>query len=174
MCSSTVASTANSSNATVTVPGFVLGATSPIVVTGTKIDQSQVPKVELPVEDDDGNAALCDPLMVTVSRDTGKPVVAQTHGFSWRRKQAADPDRQPWSDDLQIQVNGTKFEVAGLNDNEARKLDVSRAIVAGGQQHHHPDGAGQARRERRGADLQLNTRGRGFGEALQHSLMLPA
>ena len=51
-------------NTNVTWPAFVQGTTSPVVVTGTKINQSLASQLALRVTDVAGNVTDCDPVIV--------------------------------------------------------------------------------------------------------------
>ncbi len=57
---STVVATA-SDNASVSIPAFVPGTTSPLIVTATKVDQSKGSTVALALTDVAGNTTTCDP-----------------------------------------------------------------------------------------------------------------
>src|SRR4029079_11523965 len=62
-----------SENADTVVPPFTVGTNDPVVVTSTKIDQSQPARVEIPVGDVAGVVAVCDPILSLYVRETGKP-----------------------------------------------------------------------------------------------------
>ena len=53
-------------NATVSIPPFTSGTTNPVVITATKINQSQSATVALSVRDVAGNSTNCDPVYTTV------------------------------------------------------------------------------------------------------------
>ncbi len=54
-------------NATLNVPSFTIGTTSPVVVTATKVNQSQSATVVIRVTDAVGNSVVCDPVYTTIS-----------------------------------------------------------------------------------------------------------
>jgi low density lipoprotein receptor-related protein 5/6 len=54
-------------NATVSIPAFTGGTTSPVIVTATKTNQAQSSTVVLRVRDAAGNETLCDPVYTTIS-----------------------------------------------------------------------------------------------------------
>jgi len=61
-----------STNADTPVPPFTVGDTGSLIVTATKIDQSQRSQVELTVTDVAGNVTVCDPILALLVRDPGK------------------------------------------------------------------------------------------------------
>ncbi len=56
-------------NVTVSIPAFTVGTTSPVVVTATKINQSQSSTVLLRLTDLCGNTILADPVYTTISSE---------------------------------------------------------------------------------------------------------
>ena len=59
--------TTEATNATVSIPAFTVGTTSPVVVTATKIDQTVGASMTVRATDVAGNVTMCDPAMVTVN-----------------------------------------------------------------------------------------------------------
>ena len=68
-----------SQNADTVVPPFIPGTTDPIVITSTKIDQTQRARIEVRVTDGAGNVSICDPIVALVARSSSKP---ETHVFT--------------------------------------------------------------------------------------------
>jgi hypothetical protein len=62
-------------NATLEVPPFTVGTTSPVVVTATKINQSLASTVVIRVTDVAGNSVTCDPVYTTLSADVPQDFV---------------------------------------------------------------------------------------------------
>lgn len=120
-----------SDNATVSVPPFVVGTTGPIVVTATKINQSLAARVVLEVRDRAANITTCDPVITEQVRNAGKPVSHIFSGIPKAESKVTIYNSTPGLTNLSITVNGKKFEVAGLKDNEVRTVDVSSAMVEG-------------------------------------------
>jgi hypothetical protein len=56
-------------NATLSIPAFTVGTTSPVVVTATKINQSIASTVVLRATDVAQNSTVCDPVYTTLSAD---------------------------------------------------------------------------------------------------------
>jgi hypothetical protein len=120
-------------NSTVDVPSFTAGTTNPVVVTATKIDQSQASRVTLQIIDVANNTTTCDPVMTEVIRDPGQPVSQTLTGIPEKESLITIHNDAPGLTNLSIDVNGDHFEVAGLRDNEVRNVDVSDAMLPGDQ-----------------------------------------
>ncbi|HEU4741253.1 MAG TPA: Ig-like domain-containing protein [Meiothermus sp.] len=58
-----------STNANTVVPAFSAGTTTPVIVTATKLDQTQRSRVMLKVTDLAGNVTVCDPVIVNLKLD---------------------------------------------------------------------------------------------------------
>lgn len=120
-----------SENADTVVPPFTVGTTDPIILSATKIDQSQRARVEARVTDLAGNVALCDPILTLVVRDSNSPIV-QTHADVPQIEDTVTvTNGAPGLKNLEIVVNGTKFKVTGLKDNEEQTIDISSALLPG-------------------------------------------
>ena len=61
----------SSTNATVAIPSFVAGTTSPVVVTATKINQSESSDVAFTISSMSGATASCDPVDYTATIEKG-------------------------------------------------------------------------------------------------------
>jgi Domain of unknown function DUF11 len=120
-----------STNATVAVPAFTPGTTSPLVVTATKIDQTQGAEVGLQVTDVAGNVTNCDPVDLTVSRSTGAPTGTTVTHVTQQEQTVTIRNGTPGLTNISISVNGTNFEVAGLKDGDKRNVDISSALQSG-------------------------------------------
>lgn len=118
-------------NTTVTIPSFTSGTQAPVTVTATKIDQSLSSQVELRAHDRECNCTIGDPVLTTVIRETGKPVTETLTGIPQRESKISVHNAGPGLKKLNIAVNGIKFQMAGLRDNEVRRIDVSSAMMAG-------------------------------------------
>jgi hypothetical protein len=119
-----------SENADTVVPPFTVGTTSPVVISSTKIDQTQRARVEARVTDLAGNVALCDPILVLVSRDNNVPVVQSHTDVPLEEDTVTITNGTPGLNSVEVIVNGQKFK-AHLKDGEEKTLDISSALVAG-------------------------------------------
>jgi hypothetical protein len=119
-----------SENADTVVPPFTVGTTSPVVLSSTKIDQTQRARVEARVTDLAGNVALCDPILVLVSRDSNSPVVQSNNDVPFVEDTVTITNGKPGLNSVEVIVNGTKFK-AHLKDGEEKTLDISSALVPG-------------------------------------------
>jgi hypothetical protein len=118
-------------NATVSVPSFTTGTKDPVVITATKIDQTQSSTIVVQSIDRCGNVSENDPTMVEVVREAGKPV-SQTFVEIPKAENRVDVfNGDPGVTNLSINVNGKTFELAGLRQNERRTLNVSSAMRNG-------------------------------------------
>jgi hypothetical protein len=119
-----------SENADTVVPPFTVGTTDPVVLSATKIDQTQRARVEARVTDLAGNVALCDPILVLVSRDNNSPVVQSHNDVPFVEDTVTITNGKPGLNSVEVIVNGTKFK-AHLKDGEEKTLDISSALVPG-------------------------------------------
>jgi hypothetical protein len=118
-------------NATVTIPPFTIGSTDPIVVTGTKIDQSKKAQVELAVKDVAGNVTTCDPVLTLLARENNKPTTETLTGIPEIESQITVFNGSPGMHVIVIKVNRFTYVLQGLRDKETRSLDVSAAMRRG-------------------------------------------
>jgi hypothetical protein len=127
-------------NATIDIPSFPSGTNAAVVVTATKVDQSQGASFELQACEPGCASGVCgpcsqcttfDPLQLTVARSTGKPVSTIVTGIAQTESTVRIANGHPGLEQMDIDVNGTTFRVGGLRDHEVRTLDVAAAMVAG-------------------------------------------
>ncbi len=78
-----------------------------------------------------GNSANADPVLTVEIREDGKPVANTFAGIPKAEHWITICNGDPSLKNLSIAVNGKRFEVAGLKDNEVKTIDVSSAMVAG-------------------------------------------
>ncbi len=121
-----------SENADTVVPPFIPGTTEPVTVTATKIDQTQRARIEIQATDGAGNVAICDPIHLIVSRDSGKPT---TENLSADVPRAEDKvtvrNGAPGLNKLDIIVNGQRFKVNLKKAGEETTIDISSAMHEG-------------------------------------------
>ena len=114
-------------NATVDVPAFTPGTKAPVVVTGTKTDQSKGAQVGLRATDVAGNVTDCDPELLTI-----KPgEVQRIRDVPRSENRLTLSNGSPGLRTLRVTVNRKTFELAPLRSGEVRVLDISSAMVAG-------------------------------------------
>jgi hypothetical protein len=118
-------------NATVNIPAFTLGTTSPVVVTATKMDQTMGASVTLQATDVAGNVTTCDPAMVTVNGSAGKPVSKVVTGLAQAESTVSIYNNTPGVKQIDVKVNGKLFKVTRLHDGEVRTIDVAAGLKAG-------------------------------------------
>jgi hypothetical protein len=123
--------TTASSNATISIPAFTAGTTSPVVVTATKIDQTLGASVTLQATDMAGNVVTCDPEMVTVNGGVGRPVSKVVTGVAQAESTVSIFNNTPGVKQIDVKVNGKLFKVTRLHDGEARTIDIASALKAG-------------------------------------------
>ncbi len=118
-------------NADTVVPPFTPGTTDPVVVSATKIDQSQKAQVEIIASDLAGNTRVCDPILLLLSRDGNTAVTDTVTGVPAAEGFVTLTNGDPGLKKIDVIVNGTRFKVAGLKDGEERTLDVTSAMKPG-------------------------------------------
>jgi hypothetical protein len=131
-----------STNATVNIPFFTSGTNDSVIVTATKNIANKGSTVQLKVIDVEGNSTVCDPVIEIMVREAGKPVSTSISG-------TADGDEvivingEPGLKNLEIVVNGQKFNVAGLGDGEMTVIDVSSVVAYGSYATYELTAAGK-------------------------------
>lgn len=116
-------------NVTVNVPSFTPGTKNPVVITATKVDQSQSSNVVVQSIDVCGN--INDPVMIEVVREAGKPETQVLVNIPRAENRVDIFNGDPGLTNLSISVNGKNFEITGLSRNEKRTLNVSSAMHEG-------------------------------------------
>lgn len=136
-----------SNNADTPVPPFTVGDNSPIVITSTKIDQTQRSQVELQVSDLAGNTTTCDPILGLITRTEGKEEAQTIDGVDAAEHVVTVFNGKPGLRSLEIHVNGKKFKMGDLSDGAKHSVDVGSAMRSGANNtivlkgKGHPGGA---------------------------------
>jgi len=120
-----------SNNASTPVPPFTVGTTSPVLVTATKIDQSQGAQVALQVTDMAGNVTNCDPVFTDIIRDAGHPTITAASGIAQSEHLVHIYNGDPGLTHLTILVNGIRMVERDLVPNEQRTVDIGAALQPG-------------------------------------------
>lgn len=121
-----------SENADTVVPPFIPGTTDPVVVTSTKIDQTQRARIEILATDGAGNVRVCDPIHLIVSRDNHKGTVDTLSADVPRAEDKVTiRNGEPGLSNLSILVNGVRFKVTGLKKGGETTVDISSAMHEG-------------------------------------------
>ena len=118
-------------NATVTWPPFTPGTTSPVIVTGTKINQGQSSRIALRVTDVAGNITNCDPVVSTLRiRRTGE--ARETNAWLPRAESKVTlVNGRPGARSVRLVVNGITMRTVRLAAAERRTINVARAMRPG-------------------------------------------
>jgi hypothetical protein len=117
-------------NISVAGPAVTYGSTSPLTLTGTKVNQSQSASVQLTVVDACGNTVVCDPVVTDLS-GTGKPVEQVLTDLPAAERFVAILNGAPGLHRLKVIVNGRIYELKGLRDGERKLLNVTAAMLPG-------------------------------------------
>jgi hypothetical protein len=120
-----------SENADTVVPPFIPGTTEPVVVTSTKINQSQPARIEIVATDGAGNVAVCDPIHVILVRDRNQPETDAFTEVPREEDKVTIRNGNPGLKSVVIEVNGVKFKAKDLNDGEETTVDISSAMTGG-------------------------------------------
>lgn len=121
-----------SENADTVVPPFTVGTNDPVVLTATKIDQTQRSRVEARVTDLAGNVAICDPILLLLVRDqSGSASLSAGTDVPRAEDKVTITNGTPGLKKIEIVVNGQTFKVTGLKDGEETTVDISPAMVDG-------------------------------------------
>lgn len=118
-------------NATLSVPTFVPGSTSPIVVRATQINKRLRMQLELTVTDVAGNVVVCDPVLTSIGRGSGMPSRQTFTDLPQEEGLIEITNGKPGIRTLIVTVNGHEISVRGLRNNEVRVLNVAAWMIAG-------------------------------------------
>ncbi len=136
-----------SNNADTPVPPFTVGDTSPLVITSTKINQTQRAQVALQVTDLAGNVTACDPILGLITRTEGKVEAQTVSGVDAAEHVVTVLNGDPGIRSLEIQVNNKSFKLNSLSDGAKQTVDVGSAMFPGAgntivlKAKGHPGGA---------------------------------
>jgi sugar lactone lactonase YvrE len=122
-----------STNATVNVPPFTAGTTSPVVVTATKIDQNQPSSVTLQATNGARVSTVCDPrlVMVRVSRShRPRDRRVRIDHLAYDEHWITIANGRPGLSSVEIKVNRKRLLIR-LKDGQIRRLDVTQAMERG-------------------------------------------
>lgn len=119
-------------NVSLHFPLYIDGTHSPVVITATKLDQLRRSQIELKVVDLCRNSVRCDPIITLQVRENGKPVSETFIDIPREESRIYIENGSPGLNHLEVIVNGTKFKLDRLTDGASRALDVSSAMLEGG------------------------------------------
>ncbi len=117
-------------NTTVSIPSFAVGATTPVSVTATKVDQSQSSEVSYIVTNTAGKTTNCDPVDFTAQIENRM----ETHVFrslSSSEHYVRIVNGKPGLRRIAFRVNGTLLPESHLADGETTVLDIGPAMQDG-------------------------------------------
>ncbi len=117
-------------NTTVSIPSFTVGATTPVSVTATKVDQSQTSEVAFLVTNTAGKSTSCDPVDFTAQIENRM----ETHVFrslSSSEHYVRIVNGKPGLRRIAFRVNGTLLPESHLADGETAVLDIGSAMQEG-------------------------------------------
>lgn len=120
-----------SENADTVVPPFTVGTKDPVVLSATKIDQTQKARIEARVTDLAGNVKICDPILLLLIRDKNQSALEAVPDVPRAEDHVTVTNGAPGVATFEIKVNGQKFKVSGLKEHEERTIDISSAMVDG-------------------------------------------
>lgn len=117
-------------NASVSLPTVSPGMTSPILVTATKLDQSQPAEVGLAVADANGNVTVCDPVVADLDAGPrGLPVHAVLPAVPAAEHRLTVLNGSPGIRTLVVTVNGHPVRALALRPGERREIDLGSAMT---------------------------------------------
>lgn len=105
--------------------------TNPVVVTATKVDQSQGSELALQLTDVAGNVTNCDPVFTDLGSQNGKPGWQVSTDLSPAEHVVTVQNGNPGLNRVRVIVNRTAFDLTGLKNGEVRTLDVAKAMHPG-------------------------------------------
>jgi hypothetical protein len=122
----------DSFNATVAFPPFQVGTTSPVTVVATQQFKTDTFFFSFLATDVKGQQVVCDPVIADVLREGGSPAAQTWSGLpDFESKVTIMNPESGGVRSVAINVNGTRFHMAGLSDGEQKTIDVSSAMTPG-------------------------------------------
>ena len=119
-------------NATAVVPAFAVGTKSPVTVVATQTDKRDWFGMSFIAKDTQGNEVLCDPVIDALLREGGSPAAQSWSGLpDYESKVTIINPGSGGVRGATLDVNGVRFQMAGLADGEQRTIDVSSAMTPG-------------------------------------------
>jgi hypothetical protein len=121
---------ASAINTTVDIPSFTIGATAPVIVTATKVNQSETSEVSFIVTNTAGKTTSCDPVDFTAQIENR----VETHVFrslSSSEHYVRIVNGKPGLRRISFRVNGTLLPESHLADDETTVLDIRSAMQEG-------------------------------------------
>lgn len=112
-------------NADVVVGGVTPGTNSAVGFSATKKDSTKPSSVTIRATDVCGNSIICDPVILIVVRERGKPVTETLTGLPQEEGQLTLTNGSPGIRSLHVTVNGNELKLTGLADGERRVEDIS-------------------------------------------------
>jgi photosystem II stability/assembly factor-like uncharacterized protein len=120
-----------STNVQVSIPSFPKGSTNPIVVTGTKVDQSKPSQLALRLTDLAGNITDCDPVLVSVTVDKMPPTPVTLTDLPQAEHVLTITNGKPGLQRLQVAVNGKPGRTIRLRAGQRQTVDLKAAFKRG-------------------------------------------
>jgi hypothetical protein len=114
-------------NATVSLPDFVNGVQTPLIVRAIKIDQTLPSQLGLEVVNAAGSVTFCDPVAVVVG-GRGEPKSATVTNIKPQEHFVVIYNGKPGIRTLHVKVNHLTWQVRQLRPGEVRTLDIARAL----------------------------------------------
>jgi hypothetical protein len=117
-------------NTILSIPSFAIGATTPVIVTATKVNQSQGSEVSFIVTNTAGKTTSCDPVDFTAQIENRM----ETHVFrslSNAEHYVRIVNGTPGLRRIAFRVNGTLLPESHLADGETTVLDIGPAMQQG-------------------------------------------
>lgn len=118
-------------NFNVTLPTFTPPTTQLLQVIGVVINPYLSARLELRVTDASGNVTVCDPVVKLTVREDGKPVTETLTNIPYAENKVIIYNGNPGLTKLVITVNGKRYKVVYLKNNEVRTLSIESAMQPG-------------------------------------------
>ena len=117
-------------NAAVNIPAFDPGSNAVIQVVADKIDQGKRSRLEIEAFDVDGNRSTCDPVIVSLSSQSGGRMRETITDLPYEERYITLYGSDPGLAFVLVNANGRWFTLLG-DASEATTIDVGSALVAG-------------------------------------------
>jgi hypothetical protein len=120
-----------STNVTVGLPSFTRGSIDTLLVTATKVDESEKAILALRATDVTGRSTTCGSVIATVGRGAGVQPVQIMRDMPAAESHVTIINATPGVGRIWLVVNSKLFKMTDLQDGETRTLDVASAMRAG-------------------------------------------
>lgn len=118
-----------STNAATIVASFIPGTNQPVIITSTKINPGKGSTVELRITDVAGNVTIADPVLTLLDVQDGTKLKQNFRQIPPQEHFVTVTNGATGLKRIKFVVNGTKFKLNNLKNDQVRFLDIASAMT---------------------------------------------